>query len=114
MTIEPDGELAIPPALAERIHGVAAEQHRPAVDVVRDALEAYLDRNGGPAETNDPLADFEPPEDELPLTDTHRLAIREKIAQGLRSLRDGQGTDGATFLSEMEAELQVPDQPARL
>jgi antitoxin ParD1/3/4 len=31
--------------------------------------------------------------------------VREKIAQGMRSLREGKGTDGDAFFAQMEAEL---------
>lgn len=35
-------DLAIPPALAVRLQAAAEEQHRPAREVLRDALEGYL------------------------------------------------------------------------
>jgi hypothetical protein len=37
-----DTDLVIPPALAAEIKAVAADEHRPATDIVRDALERYL------------------------------------------------------------------------
>jgi hypothetical protein len=35
-------DLAIPSALAVRLQAMAEEQHRPARDVLRDAVEGYL------------------------------------------------------------------------
>jgi hypothetical protein len=35
-------DLAIPPALAAQIQAAAEEEHRPAIDVLRDALVRYL------------------------------------------------------------------------
>lgn len=35
--------LIVPPALAAEIQAAADEQHRPAVEVLRDAVERYLD-----------------------------------------------------------------------
>lgn len=34
--------LTIPPALLAQVHAVAEEEHRPADDVLRDAVERYL------------------------------------------------------------------------
>jgi hypothetical protein len=42
MPTAPPTDFAIPPALAIRIQAVADRQHRPAADIVRDALEHYL------------------------------------------------------------------------
>jgi hypothetical protein len=39
---ENTSDLAIPPALAAQLQAAAEEQHRPARDVLRDALEGYL------------------------------------------------------------------------
>jgi hypothetical protein len=36
-----DTGLAIPPALAAEIQAAADEEHRPALDVLRDAVESY-------------------------------------------------------------------------
>jgi uncharacterized protein YicC (UPF0701 family) len=43
--------------------------------------------------------------DEQALTDEYRQTLREKIAQGARSLREGRVTDGAAFMAQMDAEL---------
>ena len=45
------------------------------------------------------------PDDDEPLTDEYRRTTSAKIAQGMRSLREGRGTDGDSFMSAMEAEL---------
>ena len=36
-----DTTLTIPPALAAEIQAVADEEHRPAIEVLRDAVEGY-------------------------------------------------------------------------
>jgi len=36
-------ELTVPPALAAEIQTAAEEQHRPVLDVLRDAVEHYLE-----------------------------------------------------------------------
>ena len=43
-TMPPDNgfELAIPPGLAAQIQAAAEAEHRPALDVLRDAVERYL------------------------------------------------------------------------
>jgi hypothetical protein len=33
--------------------------------------------------------------------------MREKIAQGVRSLRDGKGADGDAFFAKMEAQFEM-------
>jgi len=45
------------------------------------------------------------PDDALPLTYEYRRDLREKIARGLQSLRDGQSADGEAFTARMDAEL---------
>jgi hypothetical protein len=41
MTPGDDTSLAIPPALAAEIQAAADEEHRPALDVLRDAIDGY-------------------------------------------------------------------------
>ena len=41
MTSGSDTKLVIPPALAAEIQAAADEEHRPALDVLRDAVEGY-------------------------------------------------------------------------
>jgi len=53
------------------------------------------------------------PTDDEPMTEDDRQTIREKIAQGLKSLREGKGTDGAAFFAEMYAELDELERQAR-
>jgi antitoxin ParD1/3/4 len=49
----------------------------------------------------------------VPLTDAYRQDLREKIAQGLQSLRDGKGTDGEAFMARMNAELAELERQGR-
>ncbi|MGA3397707.1 MAG: hypothetical protein ABSC95_00700 [Acetobacteraceae bacterium] len=53
------------------------------------------------------------PDDDAPLTDQHRQTVREKIAQGVRSLPDGKGTDGEAFFARMEAEFEELERHGR-
>jgi hypothetical protein len=41
MTSCSNTDLTIPPALAAEIRAAADEEHRPAIDVLRDAVESY-------------------------------------------------------------------------
>lgn len=49
MTREHTPELAVPPELAAQIIAAAEAQHRPAQDVLHDAVEDYLTRQPPPA-----------------------------------------------------------------
>ena len=42
MTPDSGLELAIPPSLAARIQTAAEEEHRSAIDILRDAMDRYL------------------------------------------------------------------------
>jgi Arc/MetJ-type ribon-helix-helix transcriptional regulator len=98
--------VSVPPALAAEILAVANEEHRDAADVVREALENYLEFRRWERHANlDRAREFGLPDDGVPLTAEYRLVIREKIAQGLRSLREGRGVDGEAFMAQMDAEL---------
>ena len=115
MKLGNETDLAIPPALWAEIEAAADEQHRPAADVVREALEGYLEgrrwRRHSEGEQARALALGL--SDDGPLTGEYREAIRGKIAQGLRSLREGKGTDGETFFAEMEAEFEELERQGR-
>lgn len=50
------------------------------------------------------------PDDDVPLTEQHRQTMRDKIAQGVRSLREGNGTDGEAFFARMEADFEDLEQ----
>ncbi len=45
------------------------------------------------------------PDDGGPMADAYRQVVREKIAQGVRSLRAGRITDGEAFMAQLDAEL---------
>jgi hypothetical protein len=100
----------LPPALLAEVEAAAIEEHRPVADIVRDAIErglseqrwqAHAEREDQRAREMGILDD----EDGQPMTDEYRQTIREKIAQGVRSLREGRVTDGPAFMARMEAEL---------
>jgi len=72
--------LVLPPALLTEVEGAPDEEHR-------RGLAAGL------------------PDNVLPLTDAYRHILREKIAEGIRSLREGSLVDGESFMAEIDAEL---------
>ena len=104
-----DTQVSIPPTLIAEVQAAADEEHRPADDVVRDALESYLERRRWRLHSEQEEArarELGLPDDDVPLTAGYRQGIREKIAQGLRSLREGKGTDGEAFFATMETEFE--------
>jgi Arc/MetJ-type ribon-helix-helix transcriptional regulator len=102
-------DLAIPAALVAEIQTAADDEHRPATEVVRDALEGYLENRRWRLRelASQRTRELGLPDDELPLTAEHRATMREKIAQGVRSLRDGKGADGDAFFAKIEAQFEV-------
>ena len=112
MKPESNTQVSIPPALVTELQAAADEEHRSAAEVVRDALESYLEARRWRLSADQELArarELGLPDDEVPLTPEYRQAIREKIAQGVRSLREGKGADGETFFAKMEAEFEELD-----
>ncbi len=86
---------------------MAAAEHRPVDDVLRDVIEHGLNQRWqAHAERERQRArDLGLPEDDSPLTAEYRQVIREKIAQGVRSLREGRVVDGPTFMAQLDADL---------
>lgn len=108
-----DAPLTIPPALAAELQAAADEEHRPVADVLRDALEGYREsrRWRRHADVEHARAhELGLADDDASLTPEYRQTLRDKIAQGLQSLRDGKGTDGEAFFAQMEAEFAVLEQ----
>jgi hypothetical protein len=110
MTSDPSPEsLAIPPGLLAEIQAEAERDHRPAGDVLREVIERGLGALRWAAhseaetwrarELGIPEAD-----DDQPMTDAYREAIREKIAQGLASARQGKLVDGPAIFARIRAE----------
>ena len=106
----PDSEtlVSIPPALVAEVQTIADEEHRPVADVLRDLVERGLGERRWKVHADQELARaraLELPDDDVPLTDEYRQTLREKIAQGARSLREGRVTDGEVFMARMDDEL---------
>jgi predicted transcriptional regulator len=102
-------QVLIPSGLATELQEAADEEHRSAAEVVRDALEGYLEARRWRLSADHEQARARQlglPDDDVPLTDQHCQIMREKIAQGLCSLREGKGTDGEAFFARMEAEFE--------
>jgi hypothetical protein len=83
-------DALIPPSLLAEIEAAAAEEHRPARELVGEAVERYLSERRW----------------------LRRDEVHAKIAQGLQSLRQGKGLDGESVMAELLAELDAPH-PAR-
>jgi hypothetical protein len=115
MTQDSATSLMIPPALVAEIQAAANDEHRPAVDVVRDALVGYLENRRWQQREQDlqQARDLGLPDDDLPLTPEYRQTLHEKVAQGVRSLRAGQGTDGEAFFAKMDAEFEELERQGR-
>jgi hypothetical protein len=87
------------------------------------ALEAQNDRLMAmkPTDENNPrvayvlrdLVEHGLGEPRLPLTAEYRQDLRDKIAQGLQSLREGKGTGGEAFVAHMDAELAELERQGR-
>ena len=114
----PDG-LAIPPALLAEIQAAAEQEHRPVAAVLRDVVaQGLAERREWQAhaekerQRSSELGIHNPADDE-PMADEYRQDIREKIAQGLKSLREGRFTDGETFMAKMDAELAELERQGR-
>ena len=117
MKTAPDNtSLAIPPALLAEIQAEAEKEHRPAADVLRDVIEQGLQERRWRTHVESErqrAKDAGLPDDAIPLTDAYRQDLREKIAAGMRSLRQGKGTDGEAFMAQMDAELAALEQQGR-
>jgi len=104
-----NAQVLIPPGLAAELLAAADEEHRPVAEVVRDALEAYLEARRWrlcPDQEQARARELGVPDDNMPLTRQNRQTVREKIAQGICSLRDGKGTGGDAFFARMEAAFE--------
>lgn len=100
--------LALSPALLAEVEAAADEEHRPISDVLRDLVEYGLgERRWKVHAEKERQRGLEEglPDDALPLTEAYRQGLREKIAEGVRSLREGDIVDGESFMADMEAEL---------
>ena len=108
-----DTQVSIPAELVTKLQAAANEEHRSTADVVQDALEGYLEARRWQLDAEKALArarELGLPDDAEPLTPEYRQTIREKIAQGVRSLREGKGADGEAFFARMEAEFDELEQ----
>jgi hypothetical protein len=110
--------LVLPPALLAEVQAVADAEHRPAAELLRDLVERGLSERRWKVHAEKErqhaidLGIHDPADDE-PMTDAYRQTIRGKIAQGLTSLREGNGTDGEVFFGEMYAELDELERQGR-
>jgi hypothetical protein len=96
-----------------KLKAFAEQERRPVADILRDLVEQGLaERQEWQAHAENErhharkLGIYEPADDTA-MTDEYRLSVREKIAQGMQSLREGKGTDGEAFFAEIYAELDT-------
>ena len=73
----------LPPVLRTELQKAAAEEKRPAGELVQDAVQQFLAERRW----------------------FRRDAAHDKIARGLESLRQGKGLDGEAVMAELLAEL---------
>ena len=100
-------KLRLSESLAAEIQAAADEEHRPAAEVLRDAVIGYLENRRWRLDEEDlrqaralGLAD----EDARP-TDEYRRSIDDKIAQGLVSAPEGRLVDGEAVFIRIDAKL---------
>jgi antitoxin ParD1/3/4 len=110
--MKPTGEsnsFVLPPALLAEVEAAADAEHRPVADVVRELVEQGLSERRWKAHSEEELRFARelglPDADGQPMSDEYRQTIREKIAQGMQSVREGRVTDGEAFMAKMNAEL---------
>jgi predicted transcriptional regulator len=87
MKSEAPADTLVPPDLLAEIQAAAAEEHRAPSDLVGEAIERYLSERRW----------------------FRKDEVHTKIAQGLESLRQGQGLDGETVMAELIAELDASE-----
>jgi hypothetical protein len=102
--------LTIPSDLLAQIQAEAQDKHIPADEVLRDVIERGLGGRHWQAHAEEERQrarelGIHEAADELPITDEYRHTLRENIAQGLASARQGKLVDGAIFMARMDAEL---------
>jgi predicted transcriptional regulator len=85
MKSETPPDTLIPPDLLPAIRAAADEEHRAPRELVTEAVERYLSERRW----------------------FRKDEIHAKIAQGLESLRQGEGLDGETVMAELLAELDA-------
>jgi hypothetical protein len=103
-----DNSVVLPEALWAEVEAAAVDEHRPVDEVVRDLIEQGMNERRWKlhaAQERGRARALGLPEDDDPITDDYRRIIRAKIGQGVKSLRDGRGTDGESFMAAMDAEL---------
>jgi hypothetical protein len=108
--------FVLPPALLAEVEAAADEEHRPIAEVVRDLVESGLGaRRWQPhAEKEFQRArELGIPDDTEPMTAAYRQSIREKIARGVQSLREGRVVDGPSVMARIDAEMAERERQGR-
>jgi Arc/MetJ-type ribon-helix-helix transcriptional regulator len=110
--MKPTGEsnsFVLPPALLAEVEAAADEEHRPVADVVRELVEQGLSERRWKAHSEQELRRARelglPDADDQPMSDEYRQTLREKIAQGMESARQGRLVDGDAVFARIKAEM---------
>ena len=109
-------QIPLPSTLVAEVRTIAATEHRAVADVLRDLVEGALADRRWKAHAEQELAHARQaglPDDNLKLTEDYRQVLQQKIAQGVRSLREGRVTDGEAFMARMDAELAAIERQGR-
>jgi hypothetical protein len=83
MKTQPPSDTLLPPGLLPELEAAAKEEHRAPSELVAEAVERYL----------------------MERRWYRKDEVHAKIAQGLESLRQGNGLDGEAVMVELLAEL---------
>jgi hypothetical protein len=100
--------FVLPPALLAEVEAAADEEHRPVADLLQDLVERGLGERRRQARAEKEfqrVRELGLPDDDQPMTDAYRQTIREKIAAGMESARQGKLVDGDAVFARIRAEM---------
>jgi hypothetical protein len=110
--MEPTGNnhsFGLPPALLAEVE--AADEHRPVAEVVRDFVERGLSEWRWKAHSEQASRRARelglPDAGDQPMSEEYYQTLREKIAQGMASARQGKLVDGDAVFARLKAENSV-------
>jgi hypothetical protein len=110
--------LVLPAALMAEVEAAAEQEHRPVADLLREFVERGLDERRWQAHSGKELQraleiGLSDADDGQRISEAYRQAIREKIAQGLASAREGRLVDGAAVFARIRTEMTELERQGR-